>query len=237
MHFLVALEEHRQAVLGDLDDLAGAQVVGVLVAELLVGEMLERNAVAVAVLPYADRKPPVFIPRRDDGPAVGQSQDQRRPVDLVLRVADPLDEVVLAADVRADQLGRVDGAARHRVELAAVLFEVGAGQFLRVVDDPDERERAGPPRRAHQERLGIGIVDHPDRRRTVHLLEDALELGAEGSVLDVVDLSLKPDLGGERRDTGAPRAEVGVIVGPEEHVREDALLADSTEEPAHLPVR
>ena len=87
-----------------------------------------------------------------------------------------------------------------------------------VLDHAHHADGVGPVNRAHQQGLGIGVADAADAALAHHLPHRLVKLGAEGGVLDVVDLPLEAQLrvpGGHAAPAGA---QVGVIVCAEINV-------------------
>ena len=60
-----------------------------------------------------------------------------------------------------------------------------------------------------------------------------LEAGAEGRVLDAVDVALQTDLGVKGGHAGTVGAEVGVIIGAEEHIQHAIPFGSHSEKSTH----
>ena len=86
---------------------------------------------------------------------------------------------------------------------------------------------------ADQQGLGVGVADAADAGVAVEVGEVLFELGAEGGVLDVVDLALEAVPLIVDRHTAPLGAQVGVVVGAEEEVQHAVLPGDGAEEAAH----
>ena len=195
----------------------------VLVAELVVDEALERDAVAVFVLADEDRQAAELVARNDDAVLL-KEHDRLGPFDDVLRVADALDDRLLAVDERAHELGRIHLARAHREELRVVVAEVAFDELVGVVDDAHGRDREEPEVGPQQERLRIVVRDAVDAAVALHVRDVGLEPGAKRRVRDVVDLTLEALFRVVDRHAAELGAEVGVVVDAEEGVENDVAL-------------
>ena len=93
---------------------------------------------------------------------------------------------------------------------------------------------------ADQQGLGVGVADAADAGLAVEVGQVLFKLGAEGGVLDVVDLPLKAAFLVVDRHAAPLGAQVGVVVGAEEEVQHAIALGDRAEETAHAqlsPIR
>ena len=107
---LVACGRHRLVAVGrDAHDLTGTELVGVLVAELVVDERLEGDAVALAVHIAANqhRQAAHAVTCGEDGAVLGHDKQRKRPLDSALGEHDALDQVFLLVDERRHELGVV----------------------------------------------------------------------------------------------------------------------------------
>ena len=164
-----------------------------------------------------DRKPPVKVSCRNDRPIVFQDQDRGGSIDLFLGVADPFRKGLPAVDQRRYQLCGIDLAAGHGFVMAADLEHMAVDQFLCVIDHADNTDRKNAEACPDQQRLRIAVVDTADRRGSLHIFKDMLELGPERRIVDLVDLPLKTDLFVIRSDAAGLRSEMGMVVHSEKH--------------------
>ena len=117
--------------------------------------------------------------------------------------------------------------------MSAAEGEVLFDERLGVVDAADDGNGVGAQVGPDQQRLGVGVADAADGRGALHILENMLKLGAEGRVLDVVDLPLQADLGVIGRHTAPAGAEMRMIVRAEENIGDRVVLADDAKKTAH----
>ena len=218
-HVLPRGGEGLPAFGGNFHNLLGAQLVGVLIAQLVVGEGLEGDAAALPALPDEHRQAAQAVPGGVD--ALGcEDEDGHGALDLLLGVTDAGDQVVLLVDEGGHQLRGVDLAGAHGHELVAVVGEVAVHQGLGVLDDAHGGDGVQPQVGAHQQGLGVRVADTADAGAAPEPGQILLELGAEGGVLNVVDLPVKagsvPVIDGHAAPAGA---QVGVVVRAEEHVQ------------------
>ena len=167
-HFVPGGGEGLHAVRRDPDDLLGAQFIGGLIAQLLIGEGLKGDAAALLVLAHQDRETPQFVPGGDDA-LRRQQQDGGGAVDDILRVADALQQGVLLVDKRGGQLRGVDLAVAHGHELVAVVGEVRLYQLFGVVDDADGGDGVQSQVGPHQQGLGVCVADAADAAASVEV--------------------------------------------------------------------
>ena len=115
-----------------------------------------------------------------------------------------------------------------------MVVEVVLDELLRVVDDAHRGDGEHPQVGAHQQGLGIAVADAADAALAVEVGQVLLELGAEGGVLDGVDLPLEA-VGLIVDDHAAPAgAQVGVVVHAEENVKGDVSMGDRAKKTAHV---
>ena len=232
-HLLGSGRENLDALGRDLDDFLRSELIVVLVAELVVDEALERDAVAVFIL--ADENGQTTELVAGDNNAVGlQEHDRFGALNNVLGVANALDDRLLAVDERADEFGGVHLARAHREELGIVVAEVALDQVVGIVDDADRRDRKEAEMGPQEQRLRIVVRNAADAAVALHVRNVRLEAGAERRVRDVVDLTLEALLRVVDRHAAELGAEVGVVVDAEEGVENDVALGYSAEEAAHF---
>ena len=233
MRISLARFDQDLVVLGrDAHDLPGAKLVLVGVAELAVGERLEGHAVAVGVLAYEHGQATHLVARRDELAPIGHDEQGEGSLDLPLRVLDAAHEVALRVDQGGHQLGHVHLTRAHGHELVADprerLDELGG-----VVDRPDGGEREEAEVRADEQWLRVGVADAAHPHGSGEDGEVLLELGAEGRVLDGVDLALEARAFVPDDHAGAPRPEVGVVVHAKEHVKNHVAARRRPKEGSH----
>ena len=130
LHLLAGGREGLDAVGSDADDFPGAQLIGVGIAQLVVGKGLEGDAVGPLLFPDQNRKPAHPVPGGDDLALAGQDQQGEGAADLLLSVSDAGNQVVLLVDEGGGQFSGVDLAGAHGHELVAVVGEVPLDQLL-----------------------------------------------------------------------------------------------------------
>ena len=115
----------------------------------------------------------------------------------------------------------------------AVVGEIGFHKLLGIVDDTHGgdgvKSQVGPD----QQGLGIRIGDAADAAAAVEVRQVPLELGAEGGVLNVVDLPLEAAglvVDGHAAPAGA---QMRVVVHTEENIKHAISLGDRSKKPAH----
>jgi hypothetical protein len=87
--------------------------------------------------------------------------------------------------------------------------------------------------RADEHRLIFVVADHPKPQIALVLVKIRLELRSKGRVADAVDVPLET-LITQHHHPPAGGAEVRVIVGPVEEIRDAVVLARHTEESTHV---
>ena len=216
-----------------MDDFLGAQLIAGLVAQLLIREGLEGDAVAVLVFAHQHRKPSQLVAGGDDA-VPGQQQNGGRAVDDFLGVADALHQGVLLVDKGGGQFRGVDLAVALGHELMAVVREVGLHQRIGIVDDANGGDGVQAQMGPHQQGLGVGIGDAADAAAPVEIGQIRLKLGAEGGVLNIVDLAVEPVVyrvvDGHTPPAGA---QMGVVVHAEKDVKHAIPLGDRSKKTTH----
>ena len=234
LHVLPRLGQGLPAVGSDLYDLTGAQLVGILIAQLVIGKGLEGDAAALVVFAdeYGQTAQPVT--GGNDLAPLGEDEQGEGALDHLLGVENAGDQVILLVDEGGGQLGGVHPAGAHGHELVAVVGEIGLDQLVGVVDDAHRGDgiqtKVGP----HQQGLGVGVTDAADTGAAVKVGQVPLELGAEGGVFDVVDLALKAVLLIEHDHAAPAGAQVGVVVHSEENIKGDVPLRDGAKKTSHV---
>src|SRR5699024_2147265 len=74
LHLLAGGGEGLKAVGGDADNFLGAQLIGVVIAQLVIGEGLKGHTAAPHFLPDEDRQPPQLVPGGDDLTLLGEDE-------------------------------------------------------------------------------------------------------------------------------------------------------------------
>ena len=198
----------------------------------MIGEGLEADTQAVVIPSHQHREPAHLVPGGDD--AVGeQKQYGAGAVDDLLGMADAVDQVILLVDEGGGQLGVVDLARGHGHELMAGAGEGILHQFLGVVDDAHCGDGEEPQVGAHQQGLGIGIGDTADARAAAEFSQIGLKLGAEGGVLNVVNLALEAPGSVVEHHAAPAVAQVGMIVGTEIDVINAIFAGNRPEKATH----
>ena len=215
-----------------MDDLPGAQLVLVVIAQLVIGEGLKGDTVAILVPAHQHRQTAQLVPGGDDA-ILGENQDGGGAFDHVLGVADALHQGVLLVDQPGHQLGGVDGAAAHGHELMAPLGEIGLDQLVGVADDANHGDGVKPQVGAHQQGLGVRVADAADAALPVEIRQVVFKLGAEGGIFNVVNLTLETVFTVIHDHTGPAGAQVGVIVRTEENVQYRVAPGYGAEKAAH----
>ena len=236
-HFLPGRGQLDHRIRGEGDDLPGAELLHLRVAELVHGKGLEGGAVPVLGLSDHHGQASELVPRGDEGAVVAEDQDRGGPGDLLLGEFDALDEVGLLVDEGRGELGGVHGAAGHGVEVVPGLREVFPDDRVGVLDDADDADGVGPEVGADEKGLGIVIADAADGGSALHFVPHFFEFRAERGVLDVVDVPLQSGLGVPGSHAAAPGAEVGVVVRAEKYVRDRVALAYRAKKSAHEYLR
>ena len=135
LHLLARGRDGLVAVSRQRHDLARAELVGVLIAELVIGKRFKRDAqTAVRMLADQNGQPSQLVAGGQNAVRRHQ-QDRDGAADHLLRVQNALHEVFLHVDEGGDQLRDVDLAAALRHELVSVVGEVGVDQLVDIVDD------------------------------------------------------------------------------------------------------
>ena len=101
LHLLAGGREGLDAVGSDADDFPGAQLIGVGIAQLVVGKGLEGDTAAAVVLPHQDRQTAEPVPGGDDLTLLCKEQQGEGAIDLLLGVQDAGDQVILLVDEAA----------------------------------------------------------------------------------------------------------------------------------------
>ena len=215
------------------DDLPRPQLIGVLIVELMIGEGLERYAVAVLALSDQHREAPHAVTRGDQLSFLGQNQDRHGAVDDLLRVEDAGDKVVFLIDERGGQLGDIHAAAAQRQKLLALVGEISLHQLVGVVDDADRHDGVQAQMGAHEQRLGVAVADAAEPRVAAEVREVPLKLRPKGRIFNVVYLALEALLLVKEHHSAAARAEVRMIVRAEKDIQRDIAVRDRAEKAPH----
>ena len=152
------------------DDLSGAELALVVIAELLISVALKRHGIAKLALANTYRQPAHLVTRGDKRAVLTEYQDILRAVDDALRELDALGKARLSIYQRGEQLRSIDSAARHRVKMSVRVLEVLIYELLIVVYDTYVADSVGAEMRAYEQRLGIGIRNNADSRCARHLI-------------------------------------------------------------------
>jgi len=233
-HLVCSRGKRFEPVGGYFDNLGGTELIGLRIAQLLKSEGLKAYAVAVLIFPDQNGKPSVFVACGDDLSVGGHEQHRHRAVDDPLHMLNPLHQTVALVDQSGDQFGAIDLAGAHGHELVPVIGEVGVHQLLGVVDLTDGGDGIEPEMRTHQKRLGIGVTDAADAAAAaLEVRQVFFKLGPERGVGDGVDLPLTSMLRAPDRHPGVAGAEMAVIVGTEEDVKNDVASGYRSEKTAH----
>ena len=224
----------RHAFRGQLDDLAGAELLLENESQLFISEGLEGNGVAVFAFSHGNGEPSEPVAGSDQRAVLLQDQNGSRAVDGFLGKADALRKVRLLVDQRNQKLHDIDRAAGLGVEVTAGEGEKLVDQRIRVVDPADHTDGIGAVIGTDQQGLRLAVADAADRRSALHLFKDVLEAGAEGCVLDAVDLALQTDLRIVRRHPAAACAEMRMVVGAEKDVCHAVLFGCNAEKASHM---
>ena len=107
-------------------------------------------------------------------------------------------------------------------------------KLLIVVYDAYVADGVGAEMRADQQRLGIGVGYDADSRGAGHLIKYMFKLGSKRCVLDIVDLTLQPDLGIVGGKSASSCAEMRVIVNAEEHIHHAIFFRSNAEKSSHF---
>ncbi len=231
-HVFPGGRERFPALRGDAHDLLGTQLIGVLVAQFMIGEGLKGDAAALGILADQHRQTAQAVPGGQN--SVGcENQNGHGTFNLLLGITDTGNQVVLLVNQGGHQLRGVDLAGAHGHELVAVVGKVPLYQLFGVLNDAHGRDGVQPQMGAHQQGLGIRIADAADARPPVERGKILLELGAEGGVFNVVDLPVETLLPIVDGHAAPASAQVGVVVRAEEHIQHHVPLGNRTKKTAH----
>ena len=87
--------------------------------------------------------------------------------------------------------------------------------------------------RPHKQRLRVCVTYAADAAASVELVKILFKLGAEGGVVDIVDLALEADFGVIDRHTAALGAKVRVIIHAEENINDAIPFQGCSEKSTH----
>ena len=214
-------------------DFAGAELVFVIVIELVVREGFEGNAVALFVLANQDGEAADFVACCDDVAFIGHDKQGERSVDGLLGELDAFDEAVFLVDEGSNELGVVHLARAHGHELLSAGGEAFLDELLRVIDDAYRGDAESAEMRAHQKRLRVGVADAADAAASVEALQVVFEFRSKRRVFNRMDFALESGFGVEEDHACATCSQVGVIVDAEEHIKNHIVMGCSPEESAH----
>ena len=231
--FLAGSSQLLDAVGRDLHDFCRAQLPDHLVAQLLTGVVLEGDAVAVIVSLNDDGKSAHLVPGGNQVSAVLQNQDGGGALNHFLGKADALAEGALLVDHGGNQLVGIDAAAGHGLEMSAAEGQVLLDQLVGIVDDAHRADCINAQLGTDQDGLGIGVGNAADGGSSLHLIQDALKLGAEGGILNVVDFALHADLTVPCSHAAPAGAQVGMVVRTEKHIQNTVAAGCGAKETAH----
>ena len=233
LHVLPGGRERFKAVRRNAHNLVRAELIGVLIAQLVVGERLERYAVPALIPSDVYRQPAEPVARGEDLAPFGQDEDCDRALDHLLRVQDAGWQVVALVDERGSELRGVHRARTHGEKLPPVLGKIVVHQLVRVADSAHGGNGVQTHVRTHEQRLRIDVADAADARTAVKLGEILLKLGAKRRVFDAVNLPLEPIRRVQKGQTRTTGAEVAVVIHAEEHIHHDVAAGRRTKEAAH----
>ena len=106
----------------------------------------------------------------------------------------------------------------------AVVGKIPLDQLLGVVDDAHRGDGVQSQVGPYQQGLGVSVADAADAAAPVEIGQILLKLGAEGGVLNGVDLPLEPIFGVMDDHAAPPGAQVGVIVHSKEDIQGHILV-------------
>ena len=213
VHLVPRRHQLGDPVCGDLYNLTRPQLPLLqVVPQLLIGKGLEGHAVSILSLADEHRQASHPISGGDDRPVLLQDEDGCGALDGVLGEADAFGKAALLVDHGRHQFRGVDLAASHGVKMPAAEGQVLLDKGIGVVDDADDADGIGAQVGADEQGLGVGVADAADGRGALHLVKDVLEFGAEGGILDVVNLPLQPNGRGIGRHAAPPCAQMRMIV-------------------------
>ena len=223
-HLLAGRIILHNTVLGrKLHDLARAKLARDLIAQLLRRKRFKGYGIAVLSLAHDHRNTAHLIACRQQMTVLLQDQDRASAVNDRLRKFNALGKAFLLVDQCGNQLNGVDSATRHSVKVSTRAAKIQIDQLFGVINNADGADRVRAVMRANEHGLGVCIADTADGRDARHLVENIFKLGAEGGTCDAVDLALQTDLGIVCRKSTPLRAQMGMIVSPEEHVQKAIL--------------
>ena len=104
-HLVACRREHLNGIGCKPHDLRRAQLVLVVIAQLVIGKALEGNAVAVIVGAHKHRQATHEVAGRNDVAVLSHNEQRERTVNLRLGILDAGDQVILLVDERRHQLG------------------------------------------------------------------------------------------------------------------------------------
>ena len=173
---------------------------------------------AFFVLAQNDRQTAHTVTGGDKMAVLLQDKDIGSAVDDLLSEADTLFKRALLVNHSSDELIGVDPSAGHGVEMTAAEGQILADELIGVVDDADGTDGVDTQIGPDEQRLGIAVADAADCGVAGHLVENALKLGPERSVFNVVDLPLETDLCIIGCHAAPAGAEVGMVVSAEKDI-------------------
>ena len=232
LHLVPGGRKLLHAVGGDFHDFAGAQLVDVLVAQLVVGKGLKGDTAAVGVLAHQNRQATHLVPGGDDAVG-GQQQDGAGAVDDLLGIVNAVHQIVAAVDKGCRQLRGVHLTGGHGHKLMAGAGEGLFHQLVGVVDPPYGGDGEQTQMRPDQQGLRVGIGDGADTGVALEFGKIRFKLGAERGVFDIVNLALEAQLLVVDCHAAPACAQVGMVVGAEKDIVNAVFVGDGSEETAH----
>ena len=120
-HLFAGGGERRDTLRRHHGDFAGAELAEILVAEVQIGEALERSAEALVLSADDDRCSAELVAGQVNA-LRGQQHNAHGAIDYILCIAEAVNQVVFPVNQRGDELRRVDDTAAHLEEGRAVVL-------------------------------------------------------------------------------------------------------------------
>ena len=113
-------------------------------------------------------------------------------------------------------------------------MQVIGNQRFSIVNHADGADGVDAQPGANEDGLGVGVGDAADGGGTGHFIENALEFGAEGGVLNVVNFPLHPHVLVPGSHAAPPGSQVGMVVSSKKNIQNTVAAGCSAKETTHM---
>ena len=222
LHILAGSRRSSYLFRGDDDNLSGAQLFVILIAQIQIGIAFKSNAVSIFLFADDDRGPAHTVSGRID--PLGRHQHQRHgTVDDFLGIPDAVDQIFFLIDNGSDQFCGINIPSAHFQKMSIAVLIDQIGDFFCVVDFANGGDGVGTVVRADDQGLRFIIGDTTDTHIPFHLPHIFVKFGAKRCVFYIVNRAVKAVFA-VYRHAASPCTKVRMIVCPKKQVKDAVIL-------------